>query len=174
MKLLETRSVAIGENTFYIRPLPAFMAAKMSADLAALILPLLSGFAPLAAKMEKNGEAEKGLFDIDIEMEDAVPAIAGAFSSLSGDRLEAVLKHLLITGKNVSMEMPEGKAQLLTMDLANEVFCTDVQDMFLLAFEVIRTNYNGFFEKLGGQFGQAMAKLKKEAAPRQDDMESLT
>ncbi len=111
---------------------------------------------------------------LDMDMEDAAPAIARAFSSLSGEKLEEILKHLLISGKNVSMEMPDGKAQLLTMDIANEAFCTDVQDMFLLAFEVIRTNYNGFFKKLGGRFGQAMEMLKKKAAPGKNDTESLT
>jgi hypothetical protein len=172
MKLLETRSVAIGENTFYIRPLPAFRAANLSAELAALLIPLLSGFAPLFADVDMEKGEGKSLLDMD--MEDAAPAIARAFSSLSGEKLEEILKHLLISGKNVSMEMPDGKAQLLTMDIANEAFCTDVQDMFLLAFEVIRTNYNGFFKKLGGRFGQAMEMLKKKAAPGKNDTESLT
>lgn len=172
MKLLETRSVVIGENTFYIRPLPAFRAANLSAELAALLMPLLSGFAPLFADMEMENGEEKSF--LDINMEDAAPAIAGAFSSLSGDKLERILEHLLISGKNISMEMPDGKAQLLTLDIANEAFCTDVQDMFLLAFEVIRTNYNGFFKKLGGRFGRAMEMLGKKAAPGKNGTGSST
>ena len=63
---------------------------------------------------------------------------------------------------------------MLTEDLANEVFCEDVQDMFLLAFEVIRTNYNGFFKKLGGRFGSLVGDLMKTAAPRQENMATLT
>lgn len=31
---------------------------------------------------------------------------------------------------------------------------TAEDDMFILAFEVIRTNYNGFFKKLGDRFGK--------------------
>ena len=132
LKQLETREVTVGENIFYIRPLPAFKAALLS-----------------AVDTEKEGN---GL--LDIKVEDAAPAIAGAFSSLDGDKVEKILKHLLIAGSNISVEQPGEKVRLLTEDLANEVFCTDVQDMFILAFEVIRTNYNGFFKKLGDRFGK--------------------
>ena len=59
------------------------------------------------------------------------------------------------------MEQPGEKVRLLTEDLANEVFCTDVQDMFILAFEVIRTNYNGFFKKLGDRFGKVAEWAEK-------------
>ena len=57
---------------------------------------------------------------------------------------------------------------------SNEVFCEDVQDMFLLAFEVIRTNYNGFFKKLGGRFGSLIEGLTKTGTPRQENMATLT
>ena len=62
------------------------------------------------------------------------------------------------------MEQPGEKVRLLTEDLANEVFCTDVQDMFILAFEVIRTNYNGFFKKLGDRFGKVAERAEKTMA----------
>lgn len=157
MKQLESRQTTIGENVFYIRPLPAFKAANMSGELASLVLPLLTGLAPLYS----GSNADKGLFDIDLEK--AAPAIGEAFSAVSGDKLEAILKHLLIAGKNISVESPDDdKPQLLTEDLANEIFCEEVQDMFLLAFEVIRTNYNGFFKKLGTRFGPAMEAMTKK------------
>lgn len=159
MKQLETRSTAIGENTFYIRPLPAFKAANMSGELASLVLPILTGLAP----MMSGANADKGLFDIDLES--AAPTIADAFTSLSGDKLETILKHLLIAGKNISVETPDSdKAVLLTEDLANELFCEEVQDMFMLAFEVIRTNYNGFFKKLAARFGPVTEAVTKMAA----------
>lgn len=154
MKQLESRTATVGENVFYIRPLPAFKAANMSGELAALVLPLLSGLAPLMT----GANADKNLLDVDLEK--AAPVIGDAFSSVSGDKLEAILKHLLIAGKNISVETPDSeKAQLLTEDLANEIFCEEVQDMFLLAFEVIRTNYNGFFKKLSTRFGPAMEAM---------------
>lgn len=171
MKQMEPREVTVGENTFYIRPLPAFKAANLTGELAALVMPLISGLAPLLAAVDSEKEGN-GLLDLNIE--DAAPAIAGAFSSLSGDKLEAILKHLLIAGKNIAVEVPGEKPQVLTEDLANEVFCTDVQDMFVLAFEVIRTNYNGFFKKLGDRFGRVVELVEKMKAPTRADMETLT
>ena len=58
LKQLETREVNVGENIFYIRPLPAFKAANMTGELAALVLPLVSGLAPLlsAVDTEKGGQ----------------------------------------------------------------------------------------------------------------------
>ena len=152
MKQLESREVTVGENIFYIRPLPAFKAANLSGELAALVLPLVTGLTSLIPAGTTAENMGNGLFDIDVK--DAGPAISAAFSSLSGDKIEAILKHLLIAGKNISVEVPGERVQILTEDLANEVFCEDVQDMFILAFEVIRTNYNGFFKKLGDRFGK--------------------
>ena len=167
MKQLETREVTVNGNRFYIKPFPAFKAANMSAELAALVTPLLSGFAPLVSK----AGSDTNLLDIDIE--DAIPSITKAFSALSGDRLEAILKHLLVAGENVSYE-PEGeKVRLLTEDLANEIFCEEVQDMFILAFEVIRTNYNGFFKKLGDRFGSVIEGLNTKGTPSQQNMANL-
>lgn len=155
MKQLETKSVIIGEYTFYIRPFPAFKAAKLTGELTGLVAPLISGLLPIAGNSK-----DKSVLDVDLEP--AIPAISAAFSTLSGDKLEVVLKHLLITGRNVSVSGPgDEKAKLLTEDTANEIFCAEVQDMFILAFEVIRTNYNGFFKKLATQFGPAISAWKK-------------
>lgn len=110
LKQLETREVNVGENIFYIRPLPAFKAANMTGELAALVLPLVSGLAPLLSAVDTEKEGN-GL--LDIKVEDAAPAIAGAFSSLDGDKVEKILKHLLIAGSNISVEQPGEKARCL-------------------------------------------------------------
>ena len=172
MKQLESREVTVGENIFYIRPLPAFKAANLSGELAALVLPLVTGLTSLIPAGTTAENMGNGLFDIDVK--DAGPAISAAFSSLSGDKIEALLKHLLIAGKNISEEVPGERVQILTEDLANEVFCENVQDMFILAFEVIRTNYNGFFKKLGGRFGPVVEALKQTVTPSQTSTESST
>lgn len=172
MKQLESREVTVGENIFYIRPLPAFKAANLSGELAALVLPLVTGLTSLIPAGTSAENMGNGLFDIDVK--DAGPAISAAFSSLSGDKIEAILKHLLIAGKNISVEVPGERVQILTEDLANEVFCEDVQDMFILAFEVIRTNYNGFFKKLGGRFGPVVEATKQTVTPSQTSTESST
>lgn len=161
MKQLEPREVKVGENIYYIRPLPAFKAANLTGELAALVLPLVVGLAPLIAAVDPDKE-DNGL--LDIEVEDATPAVASAFAQLDGDKAEKILRHLLLSGNNISIEVPGEKTRLLSEDLANEVFCTDVQDMFILAFEVIRTNYNGFFKKLAARFGKVVEGLKKKAA----------
>ena len=168
MKQQDARIVKVGENTFYIRPLPALRAANLSGELAALAVPLLSGLAPILAAADAKGKRSEGSGLLDVDITDAAPAIAGAFSSLSGDKVEAILRHLLVTGGNIAIEQEDGSAQVLSEDLLNETFCTDVQDMFILAFEVIRTNYNGFFKKLGGRFGQAIEGLMQKATPRQE------
>ncbi len=179
MKQQEVRKVTIGENNFYIRPLPAFRAANLTGELTALVIPLLSGFAPFLEAVGRSGGDEKDKTKgkgslLDVNITDAAPAIAGAFSSLSGDKLEDLLHHLLITGGNIAVEQPGEKAEVLSKELADEVFCTDIQDMFILAFEVIRTNYNGFFAKLGGRFGQVIGGLIQKVTPRQENTASST
>lgn len=160
MKQLESRTVTVGDNTFYIRPFPAFKAANISGQLAGLITPIVGGLLPLA---DKVGDGKGAL---DLSLDEAAPVVTGAFSSLSGDRLEALLKELLTNNKNVSVDDPaSGKAVLLSEDTANEIFCGDTQDMFLLAYEVIKLNFGGFFKKLGDQFGSAFAVLKNKTAP---------
>lgn len=172
-KLAEPRVVNVGDNTYYIRPLPAFRAANLTGELSALVMPLLSGFAPLIGAVDTD--SDKSILDVDINDPSIVTAIATAFSSISGDKVEAILKHLLITGKNIAVETPDSAdPKILTEDLANEMFCTDVQDMFVLAYEVIRTNYNGFFEKLAARFGPLAEVLTKAAQPKQQSMAAST
>lgn len=160
MKQLETRTVSVGDNTFHVRPFPAFKAANISGQLATMVTPILGGVLPL---VEGIG-GKKGV--LDLSLEEAAPAITGAFSSLSGDELEALLKELLTKNKNISVDDPDtGKPTLLTEDVANELFCADTQDMFMLAVEVIKLNFNGFFKKLVGQFGSAFDALKTKMPP---------
>ena len=169
MKQFEPRVRTIGENTFYVRPFPAFTATNISGELASVITPLIGSLAPLAKK--SSGSEGNSLFDIDIE--DAAPEIAGAFSSISGDKLEKLMKKLLVQYKNISVETPDApNVQILTEDLVNEIFCGDVQNMFVLAFEVIRTNYNGFFEKLGNLSGLAFGLLNKTKPSTNDSVSS--
>lgn len=157
MKRMDVTEKRIGENVFYLKPFPAFTAANISGELAALITPMVSGLAPLF-----GGNATAA--DImSVELEDAAPAITGAFSSLSGDKVERLMKKLLIENRNISVDNPEnGKTEILSMDLANEIFCGEVQDMFLLCFEVIKINFGGFFKKLGAQFGDLQGLTETE------------
>jgi len=159
MKQMEVTEKKIGESTFYIKPFPAFTAANISGELASVITPIIGSIAPLL------GGSEGGNVNImDAELDQALPAVTNAFSGLSGEKFEVLMKKLLIVHKNISVEneeATEGEAKLLTYDLANEVFCGEVQDMYLLCFEVIKLNYKGFFKKLGARFGNLQGLLEK-------------
>jgi hypothetical protein len=75
--------------------------------------------------------------------------------------VEVLLHKLLTKYRNVTVELSDGSdAQILTDDLANEVFCGDAQDMFILAFEVIKVNFSGFFKNLAIPFGKVTSALK--------------
>ena len=167
MKQMEVTEKKIGDNTFYIKPFPAFVAVNISGELASVVTPLLGGVAALVGgKVGVDGSsdgAEKNIMDVDVE--DALPVLTSAFSSISGDKFERLMKKLLIDNKNISVESEatDGQVKVLDYDLANEVFCGDVQDMYILCFEVIRLNFKGFFSKIGDRFGDLKGLLQKEA-----------
>ena len=160
MKQMEPLKAKVGETNFFITPFPAFKAANLTGELASMLTPLLSAFAPLV-----NGESKGGLMDIDVN--EAAQAMQGC-SSISGDKLEVLMKKLLLGGHIVAeiRDDEEGKVepQRLDMDIANEIFCGEVQDMFVLCFHVIKLNFNGFFKKFASQSGkEGLAEAK---APR--------
>ena len=158
MKQFDVKSEkTIGDNTFYVRPFPAFVSANMSGELAALVMPILTSLTPMLA-----GGVQDGASALDLNAEVAGPALANGLAALSGDKVERLMKKLLTTHGNVSVELSGAKdAQKLTEDLANEIFCGDVQDMFILAFEVIKVNFSGFFKKIGTQFGPLLSVIQK-------------
>lgn len=144
----------LGENIFYIRPFGAFKAANLSGEVLSLLTPVLVGVVPALTE-------SKDIFNIGSEK--AASHLANSMSGVNGDKLEALLKKLLVKYENVSVQSEdETEAQLLTADIADEVFCGDAQDMFILAFDVIKVNYSGFFKKLGGQFGELINTQTKK------------
>lgn len=162
LRQMEPKKVTVGGIDFYIKPFPAMKSANLSGELAAMLLPLFTALIPLLGKSitgeGKESESDNGL--LDIEVEDAAPELGKAFSSLSGDKVELLLRKLLIVNKNIVVEIPDeesGETEQTTLDedTLNEIFCGEVQDMFILAFEVIRLNFNGFFKKVGALSGKA-------------------
>lgn len=147
LKQMESKKVKVGDNEFYIKPFPAFKAANLTGELASVLSPLLGALAPLV------GEGD--LMDMDVNK--AAEALAGS-AIINGDRLEALMKKLLL-GDNIVIEYEdeEGETQqdVLDKDLADEVFCGNVQDMFVLCVHVIKMNFNGFFEKIATLSGKA-------------------
>ena len=166
----------IGEHKFYIRPFPAFVAANISGELAAVIGPMLSGISGLIGNLDTSSLAEGNSesFNImDVDIDKALPSFSNAFSSLSGDKFERLMRKLLINSENISVEGPctQDTIKRMDMDLANEIFCGEVQDMFILCFEVIKINFGGFFKKLGPLFGNLQGRFQK-AAPSQENTEN--
>lgn len=176
MRRMQTIEKVIGENTFYIRPFGAFAAANISGELAALLSPILAGIAPLFGGLDTgdNGsDAEANPLDMDIE--EAMPAISSALSTISGDKVERMMRRLLIDQQNISVqgEDTDGNTVILDKDLADEVFCGELQDMFILCYEVIKLNFKGFFKKVGIRSGSLIDKLKKET-PTSENGETST
>ena len=170
MKQHEVTQKTISGNRFYIRPFPAFKCAYISGEVFAVISPLAASLLPVAAEAFGGNEANA----LDADIATAMPALAGGLSAVSGDKVEGILRKLLVQYRNVSVELDgESEAVILTEDIANEVFCGDLQDMLLLAFEVIKVNFPVIFKKLGDQFGKAFGGLLKKI-PTSESTEPLT
>lgn len=156
LKQVEPVIEKVGGVKFYITPFSAFKAANLTGELASVLAPLLGAFAPLIA------ESSEGLMDVDVNK--AASALSGA-SAISGDKMEVLMKKLLLGGHiKAEVENEDGEIEptTLDMDLANEIFCGEVQDMFILCFYVIRLNFNGFFKKIGTLSGEEGSAEKKE------------
>lgn len=163
MKQMEVTTKKIGDNTFFISPFPAFTSARISGDLASVIAPILGGFAPMLKGVDaENAENTEDIMNKN--MDEVLPVLSDALSHLEGDTLEGLLKQLLIDHKNIAYENEDGDAVRLTFDVANELFCGEMQDMFVLCWEVIKLNFGGFFKKIAGQSGSLLdiTKLTKK------------
>lgn len=147
----------VGDMEFYIRPFPAFKAANITGELASVLAPLLGMLAPLVAGDGKKTEkgSEKGLLDVDAGK--AAEAMANC-PDIDGDRMERLMKKLLLGG-HIAVELEDENGnreeEKLTQELADEIFCGDIQYMFILCFHVIKLNFRGFFGKLPILSGKA-------------------
>ena len=156
LRQMEPTMVNVSGMDFYITPFSAFKAANLTGELASVLAPLLSALAPLV------GDDEKDLMEVDANK--AAAALAGC-TTISGDKLEKLMEKLLLGG-HIAVEVADedGKkdASKLNRDLADELCCGEVQDMFVLCFYVIRLNFKGFFRKFASLSGKE--KLAGEEA----------
>lgn len=154
LKQLEPTIQVVSGMKFYITPFSAFKAANLTGELASTLAPLLGALAPLAG----NGNI------MDIDASKAGEAMANC-TCISGDNIEKLMRSLLLGGHIVVEENQDlgiEEATQLDEDIINEIFCGEVQDMFILCYHVIRLNYKGFFGKFTSLFGGAgMVKKAK-------------
>lgn len=156
MKQMDSTMVMVGGMRFYITPFPAFKAANISGELASVLAPLLGSLFSLVGEMKTEG---KSVMDIDIDSIDADKAAEAVMNCplISGDRLEGIMRKLLLGGHivaGITNDEGESEVQKLDMDLANELFCGEIQEMFVLCFHVVKLNYRGFFKKFAGLSGK--------------------
>ena len=158
LKQMSTTEEVVGGIKFYITPFPAFKAANLTGELASVLAPLLGSLIPLV-QSAKGKKGEKGFMDIDIDSIDENKAAEAVLSctTINGDKIEALMRKLLLGG-HIVVEVPgedeEPEAAKLDMDLANELFCGNIQDMFVLCFRVIKLNFKGFFKNLADLSGK--------------------
>lgn len=173
MKQLQTYEKQIGDYRFFIRPFKAFDAAYISAELVNLLSPILGVIAPM---MGASGEGDGAVNIMDMDAEKVIDKATPALTRISGEKLESVMKTLMIQHGNVSVEGPvtDGGTAVLSEDLANEVFCGELQDMFVLCFEIIRINYKGFFKKVGVQSGALKGLLRSPTDTNTSDSVTST
>lgn len=146
MKQMEPTKETVGGYSFYITPFPAFKAANLTGELASVLAPLLGVLAPLVG----DGDL------MDVDAGKAAEAMMNC-TAINGDKLEKLMQKLLLGGHIVAEVLNEAgdiEPQRLDMDIANEVFCGEVQDMFILCFHVIKLNFKGFFKKFAALSGK--------------------
>ncbi|MCR2047879.1 hypothetical protein NSB25_11345 [Acetatifactor muris] len=157
LKQMEPTKETVGGYNFYIKPFAAFKAANLTGELASVLAPLLGALAPLV-----SDQKEGSLMDVDAAQ--AAEALSNC-TNISGDKMEKLMQKLLLGG-HIVVELPdeegEFKPERLDMDIANEIFCGEVQDMFILCFHVIKLNFNGFFKKIAGLSGKAGLAIPKK------------
>ncbi len=162
LKQMSTTEEIVGGFKFYITPFPAFKAANLTGELASVLAPLLGSLIPLL----QSAKGRKNFMDIDIDSIDENQAAEAVLNCtfINGDKLEALMRKLLLGG-HIVVEVPgedeESEAMKLDMDLANELFCGNVQDMFVLCFRVIKLNFKGFFRNFAALSGKQKSGTAK-------------
>lgn len=164
---MEPHKVAIGQVEYAIYPFSAFDAAEISGDLANFLSPLVAGIVPVIgvvanstlgedASEAKAQRAIAALLEEDVQS--YVPVIMTTLKAVDGNSLKVILKKLLVEYKNIACEYRDENGKVvqtvLTEDVANQVFVGGLDEMVMLAIEVVKVNFSGFFRKLLARFGE--------------------
>lgn len=172
IKQMEVTKKNIHGTDFYIKPFPAFTAANISGELSAILVPVLASIAPMFGNVVQGGQDEgktpeemvQDIMDQDIDQ--YLPQIASALSSLNGNKVESMMRKLLVDYSNISYDDEKGQTTRLTYEDANEVFCGRIFDMYRLCYEVIKVNFGGFFDSLSIPYGDVLTRFGMNATPK--------
>ena len=165
LKRTEKTKYTIGDYDFYISKFSAFKSANLSGELIRLFTPIIASIVPTVVKLLGDDSQEENILDkeLDDDLSKMAPALAGAFDKLSGNQVEYLLRQLLINEKNISFTekgcMDPEQVKVMDFEDADEIFCGELQDMYLLAIKVIQLNYKGFFKKLVAPYGLDLEKV---------------
>ena len=148
--MLNTKEVQIDGISFFISPFPVFTAARITAQLSKVLSPILG------SEDETGEDTEK---DLSENVVAAIPAFTAAMQGLSPVEFEKLARELLVNSRNIAFknqDYPNG--EILTEDAVNAIFAGNTQNMYILAFHVIKENYGGFFGKFKIPSGNAKVK----------------
>ncbi len=148
MRITDTKQVTVGEHDYWIHPFPAMTAANISGEVLKIAMPVLGAILPMASGMN---------ITLDSDMGAMMGMFGKSFDSLSGDEIEKLARKLLIDKRNIVVDY-NGQQTWLTEDILNEYMAGEIQDVYILAWEVIKVNFGDFFGKLtkGSQSGSAI------------------
>lgn len=154
---IEGKEVKVNGKSYIIYPFGAFTATNLSGEITGAIMPVIGVLAPLFDNKKLS---------LDDDIVKAAPMLSSAFSVLSGDKLESLMKKLLCS-KNIVLKESD---EYLTEEMADEIFCAEIMGMYQLAFYVLKENFGGFFGKLVSLSGKVM---DEEAPKTLNNMASL-
>lgn len=175
MKRTDNKKVTLGGYNFYIHPFGAMRAANISGELVGFASPLIAALVSLLGDNDEN-ESVSSVLEMDIS--EAARYVVPAFNGIKGDTVEKLLRLLLIKYQNIAFDTDEDKVtSWLDENDLDMIFVGQLQNMYMLAWEVIKVNFGGFFDLLSSQSGNqerllgAISALKNtEHSTLQDSM----
>lgn len=136
----DVKNKKIGENTFYVRPLPPLTALRLYGDLQKTLTASLRG--GLTTKGESDSITET-LLNSDINIGNIIAQLGANFN---GEVLTQFTERLL--DKDYVSVKPKGETEAVVLDeqMVNELFTGNILEMFKLEFFVIEVNFGDFFD----------------------------
>lgn len=160
--MMNKTEVQISGTSFFIAPFPVFVSVRITAMLTKVLSPVLGGLVALLG----SGNNEEGTSESDAmeEAAAAIPTFTDAMSSLNPYDFEKLMRELLITSRTIvwkNDQQPDG--EILIEESLNALMAGNSQDVYILAYHVLKVNFKGFFEKFKSLSGNPTVKalLKK-------------